>query len=170
MENAKADKKMSSVQVLFVCLGNICRSPTAEAVMNSWIAQQGLSFAISCDSAGTSGYHDGEEADARSITHSQDRGHLITSVSRSFQPTIDFEKFDYIVAMDDANYSEILRLDKQQKFVGKVFKLVQFCTRKKYNEVPDPYYGGPDAFELVIDILEDGCHGLLEKIKTDHKL
>lgn len=161
---------MSSVQVLFICLGNICRSPTAEAVMNSWIEQQGLSASITCDSAGTSGYHDGEEADARSIVHSQNRGHHIKGFSRSFKPSIDFEKFDYIVTMDDANYSEVLRFDKQRKFVGKVFKLVQFCTRKKYNEVPDPYYGGPEAFELVIDILEDGCQGLLEKIKTDHNL
>lgn len=161
---------MKPVKVIFVCLGNICRSPTAEAVMNTLIKEHKLSGKISCDSAGTTGYHEGEESDARSITHSKNRGHEITSISRPLKAPDDFIHFDYIVAMDDANYSDILTIGKDKKFASKVFKLVQFCTRKKYNEVPDPYYGGPDAFELVIDILEDGCHGLIEKIKMDHNL
>lgn len=161
---------MKSVKILFVCLGNICRSPTAEAVMNSMIKHHKLSGKIICDSAGTSSHHEGEESDARSITHSKNRGHEVTSISRSIKTPDDFVNFDYIVAMDDSNYSDLLALKKDKKFASKVFKLVQFCTRKKYKEVPDPYYGGPEAFELVIDILEDGCHGLLEKIKMDHNL
>jgi len=163
------ERIMKKIRVLFVCLGNICRSPTAEAIMNSMVKKADLHSVISVDSAATSPHHEGDESDPRSITHAKGRGHDITSISRPFGPK-DFEKFDYILAMDDTNYKDLLAFDRSKKFSKKVFKITQFCTAQNHKEVPDPYYGGPDGFELVIDILEDACHGLLNKIKTDHKL
>jgi protein-tyrosine phosphatase len=160
---------MKSVSVLFVCLGNICRSPTAEAVMNTLIKEEKLDKIITCDSAGTSDHHGGDESDPRSVAISKRRGHNVTSRSRVFKKK-DFSKFDYILAMDDENFKDIKALDTDHKFSTKIFKMVQFCTTKLYKEVPDPFYGGEDSFELVLDILEDACKGLLEKIRTDHKI
>ncbi|MBY0316702.1 MAG: low molecular weight phosphotyrosine protein phosphatase [Bdellovibrionales bacterium] len=133
---------MKKLNVIFICLGNICRSPTAEAVMKALIQRDNLEDRIFCDSAGTAGHHEGEDADARSITHSKRRGYEITSKSRPFLAHKDFSDFDYIVAMDEANYSDLLKLDRDRKHARKVFRLVQFCTRNKYKEVPDPFYGG----------------------------
>lgn len=160
---------MTRISVLFVCLGNICRSPTAEAVMNSLIKEQGLQDYIKCDSAATMDTHEGDEADPRTISHARKRGHEVTSRSRPFRP-VDFSQFDYILAMDDSNYSDLKSFDSDHQFPAKIFKMVQFCTTLKCKEVPDPYYGGEEHFELVVDILEDACRGLLTKIRTDHKI
>lgn len=157
---------MAKVKVLFVCLGNICRSPAAEAVMNTLVDQNDLSERITCDSAATSGHHEGEPADPRTIAHAQMRGHNVTSISRPFNFKTDFEDFDYIVTMDDNNFNHILNMDSKKIYRDKIFKMTDFCANKKFNHVPDPFYEGPEAFETVMDILEDGCRGLLQKIKT----
>ena len=159
---------MADIKVLFVCLGNICRSPAAEAVMTTLVKQHDLADRISCDSAGTSGNHEGEPADPRTIAHAKYRGHTVTSISRRFNPKEDFIKFDYILAMDDHNFEMLRQLDSNNIFYEKIFKMTDFATHKLFTHVPDPYYEGPEAFETVMDILEDACLGLLEKIKASH--
>jgi protein-tyrosine phosphatase len=156
------------IDVLFVCLGNICRSPTAEAVMTELVDKAGLSENIFCDSAGTNGLHDGERADPRSIAQGKKRGYNLTSISRKFNPSKDFESFSYIVVMDDRNLRDVRALDRNMKFQDSIFKMVDYCNKHKCGEVPDPYYGEADGFDLVIDILEDACAGLLQQIKTEH--
>ncbi|KAB2837199.1 MAG: low molecular weight phosphotyrosine protein phosphatase [Melioribacteraceae bacterium] len=154
------------VRVIFVCLGNICRSPSAEAVMNSLIEKKGLSGKIECDSAGTIAYHAGEPADPRMKKHALKRGYNLTSIARKFTAE-DFENFDYIIAMDRSNYTDILALDKNAEFVDKISMMTNYCTEHDDDDVPDPYYGGPQGFEHVLDLLEDATAGLLEKIKED---
>ncbi len=157
---------MAQVKVLFVCLGNICRSPAAEAVMNSLIKKENLEDKIVCDSAATSGHHEGEKADPRTIQHALKRGHEVVSISRPFNPRKDFNDFDYIITMDDSNFTDVTQMDLKRVFGNKVFKMTDFCADKKCKVVPDPYYGGPQDFETVMDILEDACSGLLKKIKS----
>lgn len=157
------------VKVLFVCLGNICRSPAAEAIMNKFIENQNLKDKIICDSAGTSAYHVGEKADHRMRKVAKEKSYQIEGLSRQFI-LFDLEKFDYIIAMDDQNYKDILSLSHNNQYREKVFRLKEFCKDKSITEVPDPYYQGIDGFTSVINILEDGCHGLLEKIKKDKAL
>mgnify|MGYP001585984645 FL=1 len=147
--------------ILFVCLGNICRSPAAEAVMNSLVTVKKLSNFILCDSAGTAGYHIGELADARMREHTRKRGYSITHRARQFDAAVDFEKFDMIVTMDDSNYADIVAQDKKKAYTHKIFMMTTFCTQYKTSTVPDPYYDGPEAFENVLNILEDACNGLM---------
>ena len=157
------------IKVIFVCMGNICRSPSGEAVMNKFVKKAGPENEIECDSAGTIAYHEGEQADARMKRHAIKRGYRLTSVARKFRE-IDFEKFDYIIAMDNNNLRDLQSFDREKSYSNKIFKMTDFAAEKKYNEVPDPYYSGPEGFELVLDILEDSCAGLLEKIIIDHGL
>jgi len=151
-------------KVLFVCLGNICRSPAAEAVFQSFVDQAGLGDSIACDSAGTSGYHDGEKADPRMIDHGSRRGYDLTSISRKVRSQ-DFHDFDYVIAMDQSNLSN---LKKVRPSDGKadLHLMCEFAENRTEKEVPDPYFGGADGFEHVFDILEDACHGLLNHIKN----
>ncbi len=153
------------VKILFVCMGNICRSPSGEAVMNKLVKRAGLENEIECDSAGTIAYHEGEPADARMKRHAISRGYRLTSISRRFKE-IDFENFDYIIAMDESNYNDLHSFDYSKKYENKIFMMTDFAKNGNYREVPDPYYSGPEGFELVLDILEDACAGLLEEIKT----
>ena len=155
--------------VIFVCLGNICRSPSAEGVMKHLIKEQNLENEIFVDSAGTIAYHTGDKADERMIKHALKRGYDLTSIARRFVPRKDLIKFDYIIAMDNENYNDLIGFDIQNKFANKIFRIVDFCRNVKAKEVPDPYYGGDAGFELVLDILEDACKGLLDKIKNDLK-
>ncbi len=157
------------LKVLFVCMGNICRSPSAEAVMRKFVKRAGLENEIQCDSAGTIAYHEGEQADARMKRHALRRGFRLTSIARRFGEE-DFENFDYIIAMDNENYNDLLSFDYKKRFTNKIFMITDFSSNGKYSEVPDPYYSGPEGFELVLDILEDACIGLLKKIKEDHNL
>ncbi len=101
--------------------------------------------------------------------HALHRGYRLTSIARRFRE-IDFENFDYIIAMDGTNYSDLHKFDSETKYSNKIFKMTDFAQHGNYKEVPDPYYGGPEGFEIVLDILEDSCSGLLEKIKKDHNL
>lgn len=153
-------------RVLFVCLGNICRSPAAEGVFSHFVQAEGLADKIEIDSAGTSSSHVGEQADRRMRNHALRRGYELTSRSRQFKAQ-DFQLFDYIVVMDDSNLKNVLRLDSQDIYHNKVYKMVDFCQKINAKEVPDPYYGGEQGFETVLDIVEDASQGLLAVIKKD---
>ena len=155
------------MKLLFVCLGNICRSPSAEGVMKALVKKNGLDKSISCDSCGTIAQHEGEEADHRMQTHAERRGYALTSIARGFRNDEDFKNFDYILTMDHSNYQDILSFDRNKNFHEKVIKMTDFCQNIEADEVPDPYYGGPDGFEKVLDLLEDACQGLLDKIKKE---
>ena len=150
-------------KLLFVCLGNICRSPSAENIMNQLIDRENLSDKIVCDSAGTSGYHIGAAPDRRMNAAAQKRGLELQGESRKLKPG-DLQKFDLILAMDRANYEDILYLDREGKYEEKVRLMCEFATVKTDKEVPDPYYGGAAGFDYVIDLLYDACAGLLDYV------
>lgn len=154
-------------KLLFVCLGNICRSPSAEGVMKTLIKAEGLEKQIACDSAGTIGYHEGEPADSRMRKHAKNRGYNLTSISRKFNPNSDFDRFDLIIGMDNQNIQDLRDLDRDGKYQDKIIKMTDFCQKLNADIVPDPYYGGDAGFETVIDILEDACEGLLIQLKNE---
>ena len=150
-------------KLLFVCLGNICRSPSAENIMNHLIKEAGLSAKITCDSAGTSGYHIGASPDRRMNVAAIKRGIELKGKSRKLKPS-DLQHFDLILAMDRENYQDILYFDREGKYEAKVRLMCEFATQKTDKEVPDPYYGGQDGFDKVIDLLFDACAGLLDYV------
>ena len=117
-----------------------------------------------CDSAGIIGYHAGEMADSRMRAHASRRGYKVTSISRQVIPS-DFDRFDMIVGMDGQNILDLRSMVRSDEKLAKIVRMTDFCTRHQLNEVPDPYYGGADGFELVLDILEDACAGLLKQLQ-----
>lgn len=149
-------------RLLFVCLGNICRSPAAENTMRDLLRQQGIKD-IFLDSAGTAGYHIGKSPDSRMTTTLEDRGISVTGQARQFSKQ-DFEDFDLILAMDEENRRDILRLARTESDRSKVKPFMSFCQKFSNPEVPDPYYGEQDGFELVADIMADGCSRILQSI------
>lgn len=157
------------IQVLFVCLGNICRSPSAEAVFKAVIKKNSLENEIQCDSAGTAAYHAGEMADYRMIQFAKKRGYQLTSISRQVNSLNDFDRFDYIIGMDRQNVRDLKSLARNENDRKKIFLMTDFCTTTNYDSVPDPYYGGASGFELVLDILEDACAGLLNELQKSNK-
>jgi protein-tyrosine phosphatase len=154
-------------KIIFVCLGNICRSPSAEAVMKKLIEEENLSEQIDVDSAGTIDYHQGEPADTRMKWHAAKRGYELNHRAKKINPEIDFSVNDYIIAMDNENYRDVIAMDKEKKYHNKIYQMAEFAKEIKFEEVPDPYYGGSEGFETVLNILEYACKGLLEKIKND---
>lgn len=150
-------------KLLFVCLGNICRSPSAEGIMNHLIKQRGLEDQIMCDSAGTSSYHTGSPPDRRMTSAAVRRGICLSGKARQFQHA-DFEGFDLILAMDKDNYENILYLDSSGQYHSKIKLICEFCRTHPDREVPDPYYGGEAGFNYVIDLLLDACEGLLDQL------
>ena len=152
-------------KLLFVCLGNICRSPSAENIMNHLIQEHGFQAQVVCDSAGTAGYHIGKPPDRRMTAAAQRRGIALIGQARQFTPS-DFEKFDLILAMDQENYEDILDLDPEKKYIHKVKMMCEFCQEYPDKEVPAPYYGGADGFDYVINLLLDACDGLLKTVTT----
>lgn len=147
--------------VLFVCLGNICRSPSAEAVMKAMAKDRGVELHI--DSAGIIAHHAGEPADSRMKTHAIKRGYNLTSISRPVVSS-DFEEFDCIIGMDATNIHDLEDRAKTYANMEKISLMTDYCTRFDNQSVPDPYYGGEAGFELVLDLLEDACDGLLSKL------
>lgn len=154
-------------KILFVCLGNICRSPSAEAVMKHIVKNNNLEKNFFIDSAGTAAYHDGERADSRMRRFGSKRGYNLTSISRPIDPDKDFENFDYIIGMDDDNYWDLKRMCPKEDCLSKISLMTDFKQKMSNTYVPDPYYGGDKGFDLVLDILEDSCKGLLKHINGE---
>jgi protein-tyrosine phosphatase len=155
------------MRILFVCLGNICRSPAAEGIFNSLLRARGIERAITCDSAGILGYHEGEGAYPKMKNIAFRRGYQLLSKSRPVRPEHDFENFDLIIGMDDQNIADLNKMAPDRKAKSKICKMTDFCTRHNYTTVPDPYYGETKDYELVIDLLEDACEGLIATISKN---
>lgn len=154
-------------KILFVCLGNICRSPGAEAVFNTLIEKKGLENELQCDSAGTAAYHVGEPADSRMRQIGATRGYNLTSKARRVDPTRDFDQFNYLIGMDRQNVRDLRNIARNKNERKQIFLMTDFCSHQNYDSVPDPYFGGDAGFELVLDILEDACEGLLRKMQNN---
>lgn len=158
------------ISVCFVCLGNICRSPTAEGVFRRLVSDAGLTDKINIDSAGTGDYHVGESPDARSRSAASRRGYQLTGVARQFQAG-DLDTFDYVLAADRSNLQALRRLCSDEQKLRKIHLLRSFDPIAPQDaEVPDPYYGGAAGFDEVIDICERACRGLLEQIRASGRL
>lgn len=156
-------------RVLFVCLGNICRSPAAEHIMRYFVEERGLQSSVDVDSAGTYGGHVGELPDPRMREAAYNRGYRLTHRARRFVEE-DFERFDKIVVMDDSNYERVSRYAPERKALDKVYRMSEFMTDyPDWSHVPDPYYEGREGFYLVLDMLENGCRVLLDKIVEEQK-
>ncbi len=156
---------MSQVRLLFVCMGNICRSPTAEAVMRDLVTQAGLERAVEVDSAGTGGWHAGDPPDGRSVAAAARRGIAVGGAARQVA-LADFEAFDLLLVMDHANARELRARAPHAGGAEKVRLLREFDPAFAGElEVPDPYYGGGEGFDLVIDLVESACRGLLDDVR-----
>jgi low molecular weight protein-tyrosine phosphatase len=153
------------MRVCFVCLGNICRSPTAEAVMRHRLAEAGLSDAIEVDSAGTGSWHVGDPPDARAAAEARARGIAMDGRARRFRPG-DFERFDLVLAMDGENAAHLRRIAPDDETAARVRLLREFDPAATGDlDVPDPYYGGPDGFATVFDLVDAACLGLIEHLR-----
>jgi protein-tyrosine phosphatase len=154
----------SKYNVLFVCMGNICRSPTAEGVFRHHVREAGLDSRIQADSAGTHAYHSGEPADRRAQAAAERRGFSLEGIRARRVTDEDFEQFDYILAMDQDNLM-LLHERAPAETHGKVRLFLEFAESRHENEVPDPYYGGSAGFERVLDLVEEASQGLLETLR-----
>ena len=152
--------------VLFVCTGNICRSPTAEAIFRKLAADAGMAEAVTADSAGTHGYHVGEPPDPRSQKAAAKRGYDLSALRARTIEDADFQRFDLILAMDQEHYATLSRSGGAAAD-HKLKLMMSYARRFKERDVPDPYYGGPQEFERVLDMLEDAAKGLLESLRRD---
>ncbi len=152
------------MKVLFVCMGNICRSPTAEAVFRHYVGEAGLDGQIQIDSAGTHDYHIGEPPDPRTQQAAMQRGYDMSALRGRQVEAADFKRFDYVLAMDNANLA-ILRRLRPNDARSHLGLFLEFAARHEQREVPDPYYGGEEGFERVLDMVEDAAQGLLEQIR-----
>jgi len=155
--------KEPKVGVLFVCMGNICRSPTAEGVFRHLVAEAGLEERFDIDSAGTHAYHVGEPPDKRALAAAARRGFSLQDIRARRVAPEDFERFSYIIAMDRDNLA-VLEEQAQEPHRGKLRLLLDFSSGPE-TEVPDPYYGGPTGFERVLDLVEDAARGLLQTLR-----
>ncbi|HEX6199061.1 MAG TPA: low molecular weight protein-tyrosine-phosphatase [Thermoanaerobaculia bacterium] len=156
---------MPEKSVLFVCLGNICRSPAAEGIFRSCLAERGLAGVVKVDSAGTIDQHAGERADPRMRDAASARGYELGSRARRVRPE-DFERFDLIVAMDRSNRDDLERLAERANgdAFGKLRLLSEFLPAGSPTDVPDPYWGGPRGFDDVLDLLEEACPVILDEL------
>ena len=156
---------MPSARILFVCMGNICRSPTAEGVMRGLVEEAGLSDRIELDSAGTGGWHVGALPDSRATTAAAARGIQLTGAARQVRPS-DFERFDLLVALDEANARDLRRLAPGAEAAAKVRLLRSYGPPGDgLPDVPDPYYGEDDGFGHVLDLVDAACRGLLDELR-----
>ena len=155
------------IRILFVCLGNICRSPAAEGIMQTLIDDAGFHDVIEVDSAGTYSGHRGELPDRRMRIHARNRGYELTHRSRPIRES-DFDNFDMIVAMDAVNQQDLRQLAPTLEDARKIVMMTDFCRQPhRFDYIPDPYYQGSEGFELVLDMLEDACAGLLDSITKE---
>ncbi len=153
-------------KILFVCLGNICRSPAADELMRQALNRAAMSGTTEVDSAGTYAGHTGELPDARMRQAASQRGYTLTHRARQIRES-DFETADMIVVMDDMNYENVHRLAPSRELSRKIFRMREFITGyDAYTYVPDPYYEGREGFELVLDMLESGCEGIIAYLKN----
>ena len=158
---------MKKVKVLFVCMGNICRSPTAHGVFEALVEREGLADLIEVDSAGTHAYHIGKSPDRRSQDTARKRGLDISSQRARKAESSDFDQYDYILAMDQDNYHALCSICPEGK-ENKLQLLMDYAPELRMREVPDPYYGGPHGFEKVFDMVEAAAIGLLEDVREQH--
>ena len=154
------------ISVLFICMGNICRSPTAEGVFRHVVEAEGLAEHIRVDSAGTHAYHIGEPADRRARAAAQRRGISLEGITARRVESSDFERFDYVLAMDHDNLS-LLSQQAEDEYKERIGLFLQY-TAGGEEEVPDPYYGGSAGFERVLDLVEEASRGLLETLRSRH--
>jgi low molecular weight protein-tyrosine phosphatase len=155
------------VSVVFVCMGNICRSPTAEAVFRHYVESAGMSEHILIDSAGTHDYHIGDRPDTRAQRAAQQRGYDMSKLRGRQVEVEDFRRFDYVLAMDRGNLAILNRISPPDSN-SQVGLFLEYARHHNEREVPDPYYGGADGFERVLDMVEDAAQGLLEEIRQRH--
>lgn len=153
-----------SVDLLMVCMGNICRSPTAEGVLRAMVQRAGLQRRITVDSAGTEGYHVGDAPDKRTQQAAARRGYDLSRLRARQLTARDFERFDLVLVMDEANERAARALCPPAQ-AGRLYRLTQFCLRHQASAVPDPYYGGAQGFEKVLNLVEDACTGLLTALQ-----
>jgi protein-tyrosine phosphatase len=153
-------------KILFVCLGNICRSPAAEGVMLRLLKEKNLETEFEIDSAGILNYHAGELPDSRMRAHATRRGYNLVHRSRQVR-TEDFYDFDLIIGMDDRNMDDLHDRAPSPQEWTKIHRMTDYCTRFHTDHVPDPYYGGSEGFEYVLDVLEDACSALLTSLTQD---
>lgn len=156
---------MMKMKLLFICLGNICRSPAAEGIMRQMLEERALSNDIIVDSAGIGSWHVGEMPDPRMRKHAARRGYDLSPLrARQFRAD-DFQKFDYIIVMDEENYHDVMERGGVYADARKVLRMKDYFIRYKGQQsVPDPYYGGAEGFERALNLIEDGCEGLLKDL------
>ena len=152
------------MKILFVCLGNICRSPSGENVMRHLLKEEGLLDQFELDSAGTIGFHTGNPPDSRMTSSATARGIEMTGQARQVKLQ-DLTEFDLVLAMDRENEAELRQLARTDDERAKIRLFCEFCTEHEHDEVPDPYYGGAAGFELVLDLLEDGCREMIRRFR-----
>ena len=167
--NRSSDSTTPLRRILFVCLGNICRSPAAEGVFRDIVTRQGNPAEWTIDSAGTGGYHTGDLPDSRMRIHARRRGYELTHRARKVTES-DFDDFDLIVGMDNSNVANLRRLAPSPEAEKKVVPMAEFIGKAmRYDYVPDPYSEGAEGFELVLDLLEDGCQNLYNTLTNLEK-
>lgn len=166
---AKAPRH-TKLAILFVCMGNICRSPTAEAVFRAKLAEAGLADLVEVDSAGTHAYHVGDPPDPRSVAAAARRGYAMQNLRARQLSTYDAERFDYVLVMDKGNYNATVRAlggaEPGERQRARVRLLLEFAPGVREVEVPDPYVGGPEGFEHVLDLIEAASDGLLAEVRA----
>ncbi len=162
--DAKKVEIRETMKILFVCLGNICRSPTAEGVFRKKAADAGILDRLTVDSAGTNNYHPGEPPDARTQVHALKRGYDLSMLRARAVQDIDFEQFDWLLAMDSLNYSTLLHR-AEPAYRPKIRRFMEFAPQLNVREVPDPYYGERGDFEYVLDLVEAASDGLIAELK-----
>lgn len=154
------------MKILFVCMGNICRSPTAEGVVRRLLAERAPALPVQLDSAGTHGYHVGEPPDARAIEAASRRGIDLRGLRARRVEREDFQRFDLILAMDRDNLARLQQLQPDESR-ARLALMLEYATDAGVEEVPDPYYGGPAGFEQALDLLEDAAEGLLQALRSE---